>query len=39
MQGRMKTAGDPGKLLDVVAATARPEYRTRREALASHTEF
>jgi predicted lipid carrier protein YhbT len=37
MQGRMKTAGDPGLLLDVLAATARAGYRTAREQLSAAT--
>jgi len=39
MQGRMKTAGDPGKLLDLLAATATPAYAARRAALEAVTEF
>jgi hypothetical protein len=39
MQGRMKTAGDPGKLLDLLAATATPEFREGLERVASSTEF
>ena len=39
MRGRMKTAGDPGRLLDVLAATARPEFQASRDALAAATEF
>ena len=39
MRGRMKTAGDPGALLDVVGATARPAYRAVREGVAATTEF
>jgi hypothetical protein len=39
MQGRMKTAGDPGRVLDVVSATATPAYRSARDALAATTEF
>jgi putative sterol carrier protein len=39
MQGRMKTAGDPGKLLDLLAWSAQPAYSSLREALASSTEF
>jgi putative sterol carrier protein len=38
MQGRMKTAGDPGALLVVLAATATPEFRAAREALAASTD-
>jgi hypothetical protein len=39
MQGRMKTAGDPGRLLDVLAATATPGFRAGLERVASATEF
>jgi predicted lipid carrier protein YhbT len=39
MQGRMKTAGDPGKLLELLACSARPGYATRRDAVAASTEF
>ena len=39
MQGRMKTAGDPGKLLDLLAATATPAFREGLERIASSTEF
>lgn len=39
MQGRMKTAGDPGKLLDLLAATAAPPFRERLERVAGSTEF
>jgi hypothetical protein len=39
MRGRMKTAGDPGRTLDVVGATARPRYRAVRAELAAATEF
>ena len=39
MRGRMKTAGDPGRLLDVLAATARPEYDAARATLSAATEF
>lgn len=39
MQGRMKTAGDPGKLLDLLAATATPDFRDALERVASGTEF
>ena len=39
MQGRMKTAGDPGKLLDVLASTAMPTFRAALERIASATEF
>jgi putative sterol carrier protein len=39
MQGRMKTAGDPGKLLDLLAATATPAFREGLERVAGLTEF
>jgi putative sterol carrier protein len=39
MQGRMKTAGDPGKLLDVLAATATPAYARLRTELEAVTDF
>ncbi len=39
MRGRMKTAGDLGRTLDVVGVTARPRYRVAREELAAATEF
>jgi hypothetical protein len=39
MQGRMKTAGDPGVLLDVLAATARAPFRDALERVAGYTEF
>jgi hypothetical protein len=39
MQGRMKTAGDPGRLLDVLAATATVGFREGLERVASATEF
>lgn len=39
MQGRMKTAGDPGKLLDLLAATATDAFREGLERVASSTEF
>jgi putative sterol carrier protein len=39
MQGRMKTAGDPGVLLDLLAATARPAYGVARDDLLADTEF
>jgi hypothetical protein len=39
MQGRMKTAGDPGRLLDLLAATARDEYHAARDQLLTRTEF
>jgi SCP-2 sterol transfer family len=38
MRGRMKTAGDAGVLLDLLAATATPGYRAWREQLAATTE-
>jgi predicted lipid carrier protein YhbT len=37
MQGRMKTAGDPGKLLRLLAATATPDYAELRSELAGIT--
>jgi putative sterol carrier protein len=39
MQGRMKTAGNPGKLLDLLARTARPGYAQLRDAVAAVTDF
>jgi len=39
MQGRMKTAGDPGRVLDVLAATATATFRDALERVASATEF
>ena len=39
MQGRMKTAGDPGKLLALLACSAQPGYATLRDAVAATTEF
>ena len=39
MQGRMKTAGDPGKLLDLLALTARPGFAQFRESVAATTDF
>jgi len=39
MRGTMKTAGDPGRLLDVLAGTARPGFRAARDELAAATEF
>ena len=39
MRGTMKTAGDQGRLLDLLAATARPGFATAREALAATTEL
>jgi hypothetical protein len=39
MQGRMKTAGDPGIMLEVLAATARASFRDALERVAENTEF
>jgi hypothetical protein len=39
MQGRMKTAGDPGVLLDVLRATASPAFGAARDDLLASTEF
>jgi hypothetical protein len=39
MQGRMKTTGDPGKLLDVLAATATPTFAEVRAQLSGVTEL
>ena len=39
MQGRMKTAGDPGVLLDLLEATARPAYGAARDELLANTKF
>lgn len=39
MQGRMKTAGDPGKLLELLACSARPGYTALRDTVASSTDF
>lgn len=39
MQGLMKTAGDPGKLLELLAWSAQPGYAALRDAVASSTEF
>ena len=39
MQGRMKTAGDPGIVLEVLAATARTPFRDAVERVAGDTEF
>jgi hypothetical protein len=39
MQGRMKTAGDPGLLLDLLAATATPAFRDGLARVARDTEF
>jgi len=38
MQGRMKTAGDPGLLLDVLRVTALPGYEAARASLAATTD-
>jgi hypothetical protein len=38
MRGRMKTAGDPGRLLDVLAAMSGPGFRAARERLAAATD-
>jgi hypothetical protein len=39
MQGRMKTAGDPGKLLEVLASTSSRQFSELREALVVATEL
>ena len=39
MQGRMKTAGDPGLLLDLLAATATPAFRDGLARVGGATEF
>jgi putative sterol carrier protein len=39
MQGRMKTAGNPGKLLDLLAATATAAFQAGLEQVASSTDF
>jgi hypothetical protein len=39
MQGRLKTAGDPGIVLEVLAATAREPFRDALERVAGNTEF
>jgi putative sterol carrier protein len=39
MRGTMKTAGDHGALLVALAATATPEFRAQREAVAAATEL
>jgi predicted lipid carrier protein YhbT len=39
MQGRMKTAGDPGKLLDLLARSARPGFAELRDAVGATTDF
>jgi SCP-2 sterol transfer family len=38
MRGRMKTAGDPGLVLDLLAAAATPSWRATREQLAADTD-
>jgi putative sterol carrier protein len=39
MQGRMKTAGDPGLLLDLLARTSGPGFAAFRDEIAARTEF
>ena len=39
MRGSMKTAGDPGALLGVLAATATPEFGAARESAAAATDL
>ena len=39
MQGRLKTAGDPGRLLEVLAVTSTPAFRQGLEQVAATTEF
>ena len=39
MQGRMKTAGDPGKVLELLAYSAQPGFTALRDAVVSFTEF
>jgi len=39
MQGRLKTAGDPGKLLELLGHTATPGYAAFRDAVAAATTF
>jgi putative sterol carrier protein len=39
MQGRMKTAGDPGRLLDLLAASATPAFRDGLARVGRATEF
>ena len=39
MQGRMKTAGDPGKLLQLLRSTTTPEYRAAQERTRSITDL
>jgi putative sterol carrier protein len=38
MQGRMKTAGDPGRVLDVLAATSSPGFRDARSGIGMATK-
>ncbi len=39
MQGRLKTAGAPGKVLEVLALTASSEHRALRAEIAAVTEY
>ncbi len=39
MQGRLKTAGDTGKLLSLLPVFDSPEYRAAQEALAERTDW
>jgi predicted lipid carrier protein YhbT len=39
MQGRMKTAGDAGKLLELLGYSAQPGYAVLRDAVAGSTDF
>jgi alkyl sulfatase BDS1-like metallo-beta-lactamase superfamily hydrolase len=39
MRGRMKTAGDPGKLLQLLRSTATPEFRAAQERTRSVTNL
>jgi putative sterol carrier protein len=39
MRGTMKTAGDQGALLVVLAATATPEFASQRESVAAATDL
>jgi putative sterol carrier protein len=39
MQGRMKTAGDNGLVLDVLRAASSPAFRDARATLAATTDF
>jgi hypothetical protein len=39
MQGRMKTAGDPGRLLELLAATATQTFRDGLERVSAATEY